>query len=148
ESENFNQYFNRFKNEDSDYLASTLVRLFPDESEAYLDYANIKAKTINLKDINDFYAAYLEYVQSKDLNVIKRAIDTNSKIADPSNGSVQRKLYAMNTLVKLSSELLNRQNDLQAQLLLDETLGIIKKIAAAETDPELTALPIYQDFKK
>lgn len=148
ESENFNQYFNQFKNEDSDYLASTLVRLFPDESEAYLDYADIKAKTISLKDINDFYAAYLEYVQSKDLNVIKRAIDTNSKIADPSNGSVQRKLYAMNTLVKLSSELLNRQNDLQAQLLLDETLGIIKKIATAETDPELTALPIYQDFKK
>ncbi len=148
ESESFSKYFDKFKNEDSDYLVSTLVSLIPDEDEIYLDYLDKKAVSINIKYINDFYHTYFEYIQSKGLNVLERAYQTNASIANPTNGSVSRKVYAMNTLVRISAELMNRSNDNQAQVLLDNILAKIKEIAHKETDPELLELAIYKDFRE
>lgn len=148
EPESFNQYFNQFKNEDSDYLVSTLVSLIPDDSPNYLNYLDVKAKTIEPKYIDDFYKVYHEYVSKQNTQVIERAINVNLEIANPSNGSQIRKAHAMNLLTQLGSLLLNMKDDIQAQSLLDNVLPKIKNIALTETDPELIDLPLYKGFRE
>lgn len=147
DTENISKYFDQFKNEESDYLVSTLITIIPDDSEAYLDFLDTKAKTISLKYINDFYNSYFDYLGSNNMKVIERAINTNASIANPTNGSKIRKLYAINTLVKLSAELINRQDDIHAQIVLDNVLTKIREIAINETDPELKDLPVYKNFR-
>lgn len=148
EPEGFEKYFNKFKNEDSDYLVGTLVSLIPDESETYLDYLDKKATTISLNYLHDFYDVYFEYLESKSNATLERAVQVNAAIANPANGSSTRKLYAMNTLINISAKLMERSNDFQSQLLLNDTLEKIKAIARTETDPKLIELPMYEDFSK
>ncbi len=148
EPASYKQYFDMFKNEESDYLVTMLVSMMPDDSQEYLEYAAQKARTIDLRYAAGFFEGYKDFTLSKGLKAIEHAIDSNLTIADPTNGSPVRKLHAMNFMLNLCNELIEMTDNVDAQILLDSSLFKIKAIALAETDPDLIESPIYNGFRE
>ncbi|MBL0027221.1 MAG: M1 family metallopeptidase [Saprospiraceae bacterium] len=140
DSEKAMSYFEKYKNEETDQLATTLVGLIPDEKTEYLEYLEKKAKTINLYYLFDFYEAYQEYLEGKGLTTVSRAADNFFNISSDKNGNMIRKYMAMSSLNKIAEDLKTRYDATPSEetgTVLVKIINYISQIANNETDPTL-----------
>jgi aminopeptidase N len=133
-------YFNQYKNEESDYLVSTLTGLLSFEKDEYLDYLEEKAARIKLPHLFDFYESYQNYLVGKSLETLERTSKVMMGIATDSDMNMFRRYAATMTLVKISDDLADDSMYIptqESQALRKEIQSMISRIKAQETHPSL-----------
>ncbi len=105
DASNAKNYFDRYKNEDSDYLASALVGLMSDENEEYLQYIESKSKTIKLNYLIEFYEAIGQYLQGKSLPTLTRISQHLFQIAKNKDVNFYKRYMATSVLSQLINDL-------------------------------------------
>ncbi len=142
-------YLEKYKNEDTDQLAPTLVGMIEDENPENLDYLEKKAKTVGIYYLFDYYERYQEYLSGKSLPTVTRASALLTSIASDKNGNMYRKYLAMTTLNKIAEDLNTRYEAFSSEeirMALVNLLENIKTIVENETDPVLKEK--YQGISK
>jgi len=148
EPEKSGKYIARFKNEDSDYLAGTLVGLMTDESPENLNYLESKAKKINVYQIFDYFSRYQEFLSGKSITTLDRSAEFLYSLATPKDGNMFRKYLATGTLIKIAEDLSERNNPTPSPEITElfrKVSGMISNIVNNETNP--TLIDKYQGIK-
>ncbi len=102
---NAKSYFDKFKNEESDYLASVLISFVSDEQDEYLEYFESKAKTIKLTYLFEFHDAYQQYLEGKSIKTLRRTAQLMNDIASNTDNNFYRRYASAMTLNKILSDL-------------------------------------------
>jgi aminopeptidase N len=131
------KYVERYRNESSDYLASTLVSIMPDQDSITMKYADQKARTIPLNYIVDYYSAYESFLGSKSPANISHSVENLSKIAAEPKGNMYRKYMAMYTMYNLKNNLASRTTEGGISDIIQNLKTQISKIVAEETNAML-----------
>ncbi len=148
EPEKANELINRFKNEESDYLAGTLAGIMSDENEENLTYLESKARKVGPAYMFEFYSRYQEYLKGKSSAALDRSATFLAGVAGTKNGNVYRKYLAMSTLLKIAEDVAERNNAFREEAnetLLNKVASLISAVVAGETDPVL--IEKYQGIK-
>ncbi|MBK8346821.1 MAG: hypothetical protein IPL08_04080 [Saprospiraceae bacterium] len=146
--EKVNQLLQKFKNEDSDFLAPSLIGMMSDENPENLEYIETKAKKIGIYHMFEYYERYQEYLSGKSMATLDRSADFLHEIAKAKEGNMYRKYLAMSTIIKIAEDLTVRNgqsNNAENTALLEKVTGFIKDIIHNETNP--TLLDKYQGVK-
>jgi aminopeptidase N len=135
------RYIARFRDEDSDYLAATLVGILgevpTDEDWAFLER---KARTVGVNHMVDFYTACQTYLVGKPAETMSRAIDFLSSIAADPKGNVYRKYLALIGLLNMGEDVsarMDTQPILDDEMLLQRLAETIRSIVENEQNPIL-----------
>jgi len=102
---NAKSYFDKFKNEESDYLASVLVSFMSDEKDEYIEYLESKAKNIKLTYLFEFHEAYQQYLDGKSIKTLRRTAQLMNDIASNTDINFYRRYASSMTLNKILSDL-------------------------------------------
>lgn len=137
EDDKNDEYIQRFINDESDFLCSTLVGMMKEPTVANLAYLQEKSTNINVNYMFDFYTRYQEFLQGKKLSVLEISAEHLQKIASQKDGNMFRKYLAMGSLIKIAEDLTERSNDDLAQDLLQQVSMMIFNVATNETNPIL-----------
>lgn len=140
DAEKAKHYLDKFKKEDSDYLAVTLQGMMNDDSTENLDYLESKAKKIGIYHIFDFYSGYQDFLADKKLSTLDRTSDFMGVLAGARDGNTYRKYLAMSTLIKIAEIISARDTatpNPEAQILFRKVSNLIALIAKNETNPVL-----------
>ncbi|MBC7884132.1 MAG: alanyl aminopeptidase [Saprospiraceae bacterium] len=141
-------YIEKFKKDDSDYLAGSLAGIITEEDTASVAYLENKARTIGVASIFEFYARYQEFLVGKDTKTIKRAGEQMYEIASNKDGNMYRKYLATMTIVKLAEEVTrrNEENKISENTkLLESFKMMLSDIVSNETN--LTLIEKYSGLK-
>lgn len=133
-------YFDNYKNEESDYLASTLVQIMNLEDDDYLAYLESKAKTIKLQYLFEFYEAYQAYLEGKSVETLERTSQWMLDIASSKDMNMFRRYSATMTLVKIADDLDDNSvyiPTVQSQKLKEDIKRMLQQIKATENHPTL-----------
>lgn len=137
-------YVERFKADDSDYLASTMAGIL-DEKDENLDYLEDKAKTIGIYQLFDFYSRYNEFLTGKNVSVLQRSTAVLSNIAGQKDGNMFRKYLATLSLIKMAEDVVSRPENPSNTQMLHTLKSAITKIVTEESNP--TLIEKYQGLK-
>lgn len=133
-------YFDQYKNEESDYLVSTLTNILTSEKSEYLDYLEKKAVYIKLPYLFDFFESYQNYLVGKSLSTLERTSRAMTDLATNNDVNMFRRYAATMTLVKMADDLGNNSMYIPTEDSEKLRLGIksmISHIKASETHPSL-----------
>lgn len=133
EPDGMDEYINKYKNDDSDFLAPTLAGLMTEADESNLQYLERKASTIKLSQVIDFYTNYSKFLMGKDLNILDREVRILEKIGENENVGIYRKFMIVNTLEGMKADIQSRYNvDLnsEANSLIVKLNAIIDTLSA------------------
>jgi aminopeptidase N len=148
EPENSATYFEKFKDEPTDFLASALVNIMHDEKPEYLDFIIKKSTKINEMFLFDFFDKYQSYLNGKSLSTIAKASASLADLAGDKAGNMYRKFLAMESLVKIANDLDKRQQSSptpETANLINTIQSHIKNIVEHENNPTLREK--YSDIK-
>lgn len=132
------ELFNKFKNDESDYLSSTLVGMMTIATDENLNYLESKSSSININYMFEFYSRYQEFLVGQSPKVLERSADHLNKLAGNKDGNMFRKYLAMTSLIKIAEDLSQRkESDPQTSNLLTNIANYINNIVKNETNPTL-----------
>jgi aminopeptidase N len=134
------EYIKKFKNEDSDFLAATLVGMMNTPTEENLNYLESKAASININYIFEYFSRYQEFLLGKDMDILERSATFLNKIASAKDGNMFRKYLAMTSLLKIAEDLSKTKetsDNPNIASLLKKVALMISSIAKNETNPTL-----------
>ena len=140
EPENSGEYLQKFKNEDSDFLAGTLSGMMKEETTENLTYLESKAKNIGVAHIFDFFTRYQEFLAGKSFSALERSADFLYSLASKKDGNMYRKFLSMSTLIKIAEDIAVRNKinpDPAGEKLFVKVTEMKKRIVENETDPTL-----------
>jgi aminopeptidase N len=133
------KYFERFKNEPSDALATSLAQILNTDNAEVLSYLERKANTISVNNVVDFFGAYGSFLSQRPTKIIGASISSLGKIAENPVGNIYRKYMALKTVATLSEVLNSRTTEPEALSYAKEASAIVKKVVASEQSPLLKA---------
>lgn len=146
DEENKDTYIKKFKNDESDYLSSTIVGMITIATDEHLSYLESKTSNISINYMFDFYSRYQEFLAGQNPKVLERSADHLSKLAGNKDGNMFRKYLAMTTLIKIAEDLSQRnESDPQISNVLNKVALYINTIAKNETNP--TLIEKYEGLK-
>ncbi|MBK9736070.1 MAG: hypothetical protein IPO92_14370 [Saprospiraceae bacterium] len=132
-------YIEKFKKEDSDYLAGTLAGIMKADT-SNINYLEKKAKSIGITNMFEFYTGYQEFLAGKELWLLERTAGILEKIATTRDGNIYRKYLGTVTILKMAEEVASRNKDgasASDSLFLIKLKGLLTNIVSQETDPIL-----------
>jgi aminopeptidase N len=140
EPEKADEYLQKFKNDDSDFLSGTLAGIMKDETTENLTYLESKAKNIGVMHIFDYFTRYQEFLAGKSFAALERSADFLYTLASAKDGNMYRKFLSMSTLIKIAEDLGSRNKtspDPMSEKLLVKVTELKNNILKNETDPTL-----------
>ena len=148
DAENKASYIQNFKNDESDYLASTIAGMMTEASEENLDYLEKKAASININYMVDFYTVYQEFLLNKDAKVLERSARFLEKIAANKDGNIYRKYLAMTTLIKMAEDV-RKIKETNPNAELESLNDLLKKIISdiSKNEQNATLIEKYEGIK-
>lgn len=128
----------KYINDESDYLASTLLYFFDDNDPMLQAYANKKARTIKVDYLFDYFESYLGFLVRSTIKTQSEGVDLLFDLGKNSGGNMFRKYVATISLAQLANHLIeSNSNNLEFQNLRNKIENYIREIVAQEEDPIL-----------
>jgi len=137
-------YATKFKNDDSDYLASAIIGSLS-ESDEDLNYIESKAKNIGMEKMYEYYMSYSEFLSDKSEKTLARSAIFLGKIASDNDANMYRKYMSVASLLSIYSGL----NDMLVSPTRESNISKVKSIINDAVSKETNAFlkEKYQDIK-
>ena len=132
------KYAEKYMNDESDYLAATLIEIFSDsDEEQYLNFFEKKARTIGIYQMFDFYTRYQRMLDGKSTEIILRTAETLRQIAIAPNENIFRKFMATATIATMKADLTQRAEAAEYFMPIKILEGHITEIKTKEKNTML-----------